>query len=874
MTPPRRWERLLAWTLRDSPHRDAILGDLEEEFRVWRSAGRPKALIAGIRYRVHALGLAAQLHNDSSHRFDIPGTERLMHRWLRDTRYAFGSLNRSPGLVAMVVLTLGLGIGANVAIFSVVNGVLLTPLGFDEPDRVVAVWATSNEATRRPLPAADFDDLRMQADLLEVAGRWSNTGSLTGDHDPREVGVGWVDIEYFPMLRIAPLHGRLMNPDELRAIVLGHAIWRQLYGADPAIVGSTIDLDGDAFTVVGVLPPSPDPNLPSTNGRIETSEIWRLMPLDWYQGSDDRTLGWLRATARLREGVTLEQAQQQFDRIAGEARPPVADTGRPEYWFNAEPVLDNLVGDVAPTLTALAGAVGFVLLIAALNVAQLLLTRGRARAAELAVRSALGAGRRDLLRQLVMESVLLATAGGIAGALIGAASVRALLNRAPANLPRLDEIAISNEVLIFAACITGLVALVSGVIPALSSTRNPGSVLRAQSGTPGRRFRRLSSMLVIGEVALSLVLLTGAGLLGRSFLGLAAEAPGFQPQSLLTLSVTASGGTGGDQPNPFTPILRHLSEAPGVLAVGGTNRLPLGGGLFTGNYATESMGAESEDKPWVDFRWITPGYLEAMGTSVIEGRALTDDDGEDKILVDAQIAEAAWPGETAIGKLLWTGNLGRNGEWSEVVGVVDSMKHTSVAAPAEPTVFFHAVNAPANRLYFAIRTIGDPATMTSSILAELERADPGATISRVRTMDSLVSDANAPWRFALSLMAAFASVAVTITVVGLYGVVAYGVTQRTREFGIRIALGASGQNVARLVLSQTMGLVTVGTIVGVMGAAALSGLLGSLLFNVAPTDPMTYAGVAAFMLIAALIGAWRPTRRAVRVDPRVTMTGP
>ncbi len=880
--PPDLAEWILERRLPPGPLRDSILGDLHEEFESRRERGGLRRRLATIWYWLQAFRLSRHFSH-TWHRPDpdggpagAPRPEAKMNRWSRDTRYALNSLRRAPGFAALVILTLGLGIGANVAIFSVVDGVLLAPLSYPEPDALITIWGTSTRQQRHPVAAADYLDLTTKADLIDVTGHWSNTGSLTGEFEPQPVSVGWVDLAYFDVLGVRPLHGRLLREDDPNnAILLAHGLWQRQYGSDPDIVGDFVQLDAELFEVVGVLAAAPNPNVPSLGDTRESNDLFRLMPKEWYEGSDDRELGWIRLSARMHDGVGLAQVREQLDLISREARPLEADSSRPELWFAAEPLLDDLVGNVRPTLLALLGAVGFVLLIAAMNVAQLLLTRGRMRSGELAIRAAMGGGRADLFRQLVIEAGVLTLIGGAFGVGIGLAGVRALLAFAPANLPRLEMISVDGRVLGFALLVSSLAAVIAGIAPAVRSSRSgPADALKGRWSSGGRGYRRLTQGLVVAEVALSLVLLAGAGLLARSFVSLLQVHPGFVSDNLLTLSVTAADDPGVEGgPNFFTILRQEIEGMPGVAAVGGTNRIPLGGGLFTGNWANEQMDVDAEGKPESDFRWITPGYLRAMGTRLLAGRDLAEEDTEEVILVDEKMAAAAWPDESPIGKRLWTGQLGRNGEWSEVIGVVESMNHASVAAAARPTVFFNAVRPLSNRIYLAVRADGSPYSVIAAVEAAAHVVDPDATISRVTAMDDLIADANAPWRFALTLMALFAGAAMLITVIGLYGVIAYAVSQRRREIGIRVALGAPRLSVLRLVLGQTTALIAIGATLGVIGARSLTSVLSSLLYETSPSDPTTYAGVVLFMMLAGLVGAWRPTRRALRVDPREALGG-
>jgi putative ABC transport system permease protein len=513
----------------------------------------------------------------------------------------------------------------------------------------------------------------------------------------------------------------------------------------------------------------------------------------------------------------------------------------------------------------------FVLLIACFNVANLLLVRGQGRSHEMAVRAALGGGRRQLVRQMLVESGILAVAGGALGIALASWGVSFLVAFQPTNLPRLDTIAIDTPVLLFALGGSLLAATLFGVVPAVRASRTDlRAALVERSASRNRRQQGGSRVLIVSEVALSLILLVGTGLLLRSFAELRQIRPGFDTENILTVSVAESGRS--ETPEAAATFFRQLHDElqalPGVQAVGYANRVPLGGGLYGGPWATEAIKARNETEPEGSIRFVTPDYFNAMGTRLLAGRFFETNEDWEVVIVDEKLAEMAWPGKDPIGQRLWTGALGRGGEWSRVVGVVEHQRHTTLNEDYNETLFFPMFQYfPSNQVYVAMKTSMDPVGIVGSVRATLGKLDSDATLARVRTIDELVGQALAPNQFALILIAIFAGVAVLLAGVGLYGVISYSVSQRTREIGVRIAFGAERSTIIRLVLGQGFLLTGIGVGVGVLGAIGLTRVIGSMLVNVRPTDPATFVVVAALLVGIGLLGSYMPARRALRVDP-------
>ena len=752
-----------------------------------------------------------------------------------------------------------------------INGVLFTPLDFERPEELVTVWGEDVNYGQLPIATGDFRDIRDQVTTLEdISARYSVPLSLTGDGDPEEVWVAWVTSNYFSVLGVKLGLGRVFTDEEADAVILSDGLWKRRYGADPDVLGRRIQVGGRPHTIVGVLPAGINPNVVTRRSVMEDIDMWRLLRPQWLQDTD-RINAWLRLVGRLKPGVTVAQAQEDMSAIGVRIAEVAQDNAHVGFKMHVNSMLGDLTSRVRPMLYVLMGSVTFVMLIACFNVANLLLVRGQGRSHEMAVRAALGGGRRQLVRQMLVESGILAVAGCALGIALASWGVSFLVAFQPTNLPRLDTIAIDTPVLLFALGGSLVAATLFGVVPAVRASRTDlRAALVERSASRNRGQQGASRVLIVSEVALSLIQLVGTGLLLRSFAELRQIRPGFDTENILTVSVAESGRS--ETPEAAAAFFRQLHDElqalPGVQAVGYANRVPLGGGLYGGPWATEEIKARNETEPEGAIRFVTPDYFNAMGTRLQAGRFFEANEDWEVVIVDEKLAEMAWPGKDPIGQRLWTGALGRGGDWSRVVGVVEHQRHTTLNEDYNETLFFPMFQYfPGNQVYIVMKTSMDPVGIVGSVRATLGALDSDATLARVRTIDELVGQALAPNQFALILIAIFAGVAVLLAGVGLYGVISYSVSQRTREIGVRIAFGAERSTIIRLVLGQGFLLTGIGVGVGVLGAIGLTRVIGSMLVNVRPTDPATFAVVAALLVGIGLVGSYVPARRALRVDP-------
>ena len=666
-----------------------------------------------------------------------------MQRVLQDLRYAVRGALREPAFAAAVIGTLGVGIGASAAMFSVVRGVLLTPLDFDQPQELVSLWLRAGEHPKSPLPPADFVDVRRNtASLSAVAGRWAGATSLTGDGEAEQVDVAWVSQNYLPTLGIVPALGRGFDGEELDAVILSDRLWRGRYGGDSALVGRTIQLGGESVAVVGVLPQGTNPNVGTMDGVREENDVFRVLPDQWI--GDDRVTGWIRVVGRMKPGLTAAAVEADLANLSRQLRAAVPDRAETDLELYSHGVLDELVRSARPYLLTFSGGVLFVFLIACVNVTNLLLVRAQRRRVELAVRTAIGAGRGALVREAVAESLVLATAGGALGVLFANTVVGVLVRLNPANLPRLEEVTVDGSVVAFGIIASVVAAVGVAIVPAFRAARtNPASMVQARATTPGPRHRRFASVLIALEVALSLVLLTGSGLFIRTFVALRGVDPGFEPRNVITYRLSAPSLNGQESAGPYLQQVIERTEAlPGVEVVSFTNRFPLGGGIFGGNYATEALYASGADRPESSFRWVTAGFFDGIGAHLLQGRVLTPADSADAVVVDDLLAGRAWPGENPIGKRVWTGTLGRE-DWSTVVGVVRHIRHESLIENGRPTVYF-LERLGAHRLLAVIRTAGRPEPLIPAVRNVVRSLDADARADLRRSRG-----ASAGWRAGL-----------------------------------------------------------------------------------------------------------------------------
>ncbi|HEX7049888.1 MAG TPA: ABC transporter permease [Longimicrobiales bacterium] len=800
---------------------------------------------------------------------------------LQDLRYAFRSLRRTPGFTAVAVLTLALGIGGNTAIFSVVDGVLLEPLPFAEPERLVRVLHRAPENGFAVTPGAfspqDFEDLKRDNVVYErLAGYYFVPGQsetiLVGGGEPRELETAFVSAEFFAALGVPPALGRVPGADENvpgadRVVVLSDGFWRRRFGSDPGVVGRTLSLDGESFTVIGVMPPSFDFPSPET-------EIW--VPLSLI-GEDDiphvRGLRWIAALGRLAPGATIETATSATNTVLRRLESAYPETN--EGWGSATvvPLRESLVGEVRPALLVLLGAVALVLLIACANLANLLLARGNARSRELAIRAALGAGRSRVVRQLLTESVALALAGGGVGLALAFWGVDAFVSLSAGTIPRPDAIRLDARVIGFTLAVSVLTGVVFGLVPSLTASRvDVGEALKEGGrGTAGGRRHGMRRLFVVAETALAVVLLAGAGLLIRSFWNLTRVDPGFSSENVLTLSLsTPSEIAQGDRRNVYRrEILDRVANLPGVLAVGASKTIPLRGGGEPFSFSLPGRTDASSITPESGGFIVSSGYFRALGIPLVRGRVFTAADetnGAPVVIVNQAMARRYWPGEDPVGK-----SLGSGESEFRIVGVVGDVRNDGIAQAPGPAVYVPMYLAPRSSMKLFVRTATDPVRLAGAIRRAIWDVSPDQPISGVTTMQRVVSDTVARPRFLMLLLGSFSGLALILAALGVYGVIAYTVSRRTYEVGILIALGATRGDVLRLIIVQGIAPALAGLAVGIVAALALTRILSSLLYGVDPADPATFAGVALVLAAVTLIAVHLPAHRAADVDPMVAL---
>jgi putative ABC transport system permease protein len=798
-----------------------------------------------------------------------------MRTLLQDLKYGARVLAKAPGFTLVAVFVTALGIGANTAIFSVVNAVLLRPLPYEQPERLVRAYGVHEKrgVTSMSISFLNFSDLREQGTTFDGLAAYSDTTSaLTGAGAPEQVAAVQSSGELFEVLGARAALGRTLSraderPGGAPVAVISHGTWQRRYGGDPAIVGRAVMLDGKPLTVVGVL--RPDFQFLFAN---EPAEFF--VPLDPKGDMEvQRGAGFLEVVGRLKEGVTLEQAADEARAVAArlaEAHPE-ENMGR---GFRLAGAHEEMVGSLRPTLLVLLAAVGFVLLIACANVANLLLVRASRRGRELAIRVALGAGRGRVVRQLLTESLLLSTLGGAAGLLFAMWGVALISSFVPSDVPRFGEAGLDPAVLLFTLAASVLTGVVFGLAPALQASRvdlNESLKEGGRGSTEGGK-GRVRAALVIAEVAVSLVLLVGAGLLVKSFVRLRATDPGLDPRGVLTAAVALpeTRYSKDEQITGFYErVLGRVAALPGVEASAAVMPLPLGDSnmsttFYVGGRPDPGPGAQ----PSSAARVITPDYLRAMGIPLVRGRAFTERDTAEApmvILINEELARQHFPGEDPLGKRLV---LGLNDIDGEIVGVVGSVRHRRLSTAAGPEYYVPLRQVPFGSLSLVVRArTDDPAQLAASLRAAVGEIDRELPVYRVRTMGALVAESVARQRFSMTLLAAFAALALVLAAVGVFSVMSFLVTQRTHEIGIRMALGAQARDILRMVVGGGMTLTVAGVSVGLLAAFGLTRLMSSLLYEVSATDPYVFAGVALLLALVALAACLVPALRATKVDP-------
>ena len=802
---------------------------------------------------------------------------------LNDLRFALRQLTKSPGFTLIAVCALALGIGANTAIFSVVNAVLLRPLPFKNPQQLVMVWENAAHLgfpKNTPSPANFLDWQKQSSVFAGMAAMIERSFNLTGVGEPERLDGRRVSANMFQMLGVPALLGRAFVPDDDRpgthVVLLSHSLWQRRFGSDPGVIGRALTLNGESYTVVGVMPPSV--HLPGYGNWKD--QVWVPVAFPPEEAAQ-RGNHFLEVIARLKPGVTIQQAQAEMETIAARLSQQY-----PEYNTRigavVTPLREQVVGDIKPALLVLLGAVGFVLLIACANVANLLLARAAVRQKEIALRLALGASHTRLTRQFLTESVLLALFGGGFGLLLAVAAIGVLKSFVPATVSQAQTIGIDGKVLLFTGFVAVATGMVFGLAPAIQASHfNLNDTLKegGRDSAASVKGNRLRNLLVVTEVAVSFLLLIGAGLLINSFFHLRNLDPGFRADHLLTMKIDLSEVKYPDRERRsafLDELIRRVRALPGAQAAAIAGNLPLTYNGDSMTIAVEGIPDPPPDqRPDVIYRAVGPGYFSTMGIPLLRGRDLTDQDkAESKyvVVISEKTAQHFWPGQDPVGKRLKAGSSTSNVPWREVIGVVKDVRQNDFIAPPKMQMYFSyrqlkdlAPNA------LVVRTAIDPMSLAASVRNTVWSLDKDQTVSDIDTMEHIVAKAVARQRFSMLLLGLFAALALVLAAVGIYGVLSYSVAQRTREIGVRIALGARRVDVLQMTVTQGLKLVGVGMLIGVVAAFMLTRVMASLLFGVSATDPLTFIGIALVLLMVAILASYIPALRATRVDPIVAL---
>ena len=820
-----------------------------------------------------------------------------MSPWMQDIRFALRSFTKNPWFTLAAVLSLAIGIGANTSIFSVANALLLRPLPYDNPDRLVILWNRSPGLGITQdwfSPAQYFDIKTGHSGFEQVAIAIGGNYNLTGEGEPERVGVIRVSSNLFPMLGARPALGRLLTPDEdlpghTPTAILTDGMWSRRFGRDPHVIGRSILINGQAYEVIGILPQKfslSQEVVPLLDG-TEQAEIFLPLPLSPAEASLVRDHEDYNLVGKLKPGVSVQQAQAEMDTITARLRRDFPETYPPNggLTFSIVPLLEQVVGDVRRSLWVLLGSVGFVLLIACANVANLMLSRAVARQQEIAVRTALGATRWHIIRQLLTESLLLSLCGGVLGILLCLFTVKWIHILGTKSIPRLQDVGIDGRVLLFTLLLSIASGILFGLFPALRVSRlDLNSTLKdASRGSAGTsavwgRGNNLRRLLVVSELALSVVLLIGAGLLIRSFVRLQDVSPGFNARGVLTFDLTMTGRKYTDKPavlNTYRQLWERLEHSPGAIAAGGVTSLPLSEAFAWTPITVEGrVPLPGEKFLNADERVVAGHYFEAMEIPLRRGRLFTEQDDTTKpvaVIVDEYMADQLWPGQDPIGKRIHIVQLPTKDPWQTVVGVVGRVKQDSLDSNPRIAFYLAQTQFPTKAMTVAFRGSANSTALLSSAKSELRNLDPDLPMYRVRMMEERVNESLARRRFSMLLLGVFAFVALVLATIGIYGVMAYLVNQGTRELGIRIALGASQRNILSLVVRQGMVLAISGVTIGLAAAFLLTRLIRSLLFGVEATDPITFVGIAFLLAMIALLASYIPAQRAARIDPLISL---
>ncbi|HJQ32693.1 MAG TPA: ABC transporter permease [Pyrinomonadaceae bacterium] len=805
-----------------------------------------------------------------------------MKTLLQDLSYGLRMLLKNPGFTLVAVVALALGIGANSAIFSVVNSLLLRPLPFEHPERLVQVWETSAKLGRNEIPASfpNFADWREQNHVFEQAVAYSDWSfNLTGAAGPERIRSAIVSPEFFQALGIKPVLGRTLLPGDDQPgkdlnVVISKKLWQRRFNSDPAVVGRGLDLSGKSFTVVGVVAGAAD--LP---GLSDDTELWA--PVSQGFALTERRAHFLNVIARLKPGVPLEQAQADVNNLAAalSRQYPEANADR---GLRLVPLQEQVVGDARLALLVLLGAVAFVLLIAATNVANMLLARAASRRKEIAIRTALGAGRWRIMRQLLTESLLLSLAGGTAGLLLALWGVDLLVAFGPTDLPRVKEVAVDARVLAFTFAVSVLTGLVFGLVPALQTSRPELNETLKEGGrsAAGGAGRRVRSALVVAEIALSLVLLIGAGLLLRSFFRLQAVNPGFNPEGVLAMQLDLTGPNyqKGAQAISFNDqLLERVRALPGVESAATASAVPVAPDAAFSRlaFAVEGQAPDPANRNVAFYNAVSPDYFRTMQIPVLRGRVFDEHDVRNApgvAIVNETLARKYFPGSDPLGRRITLNDVETKEEdWATIVAVVRDTKPRELSGEPAAELYMPYSQQPEPGRVLMVRTTERADAVAAAVRREVLAIDRGLPVYGVRTLPAVMSEAVAAPRFRTYLLGVFAVLALVLALVGIYGVMSYAVTQRTHEFGVRVALGAQTRDVLRLVVGQGTALALAGVLIGLAASFALTRVMSGLLYGVTPTDPLTFAFISLLLVAVALLACLVPARRAAKVDPLVAL---
>lgn len=797
-----------------------------------------------------------------------------METLLQDVRYSVRTLLKKPAFTAIVILTLALGIGANSAIFSVLNTLLLRPLPYSDPDRLVVVWSVYRTNDKAYASAANFHDWKEQSQTFErLAAYDTERFNVGGGDQPEAVDGALVSADLFPLLGVKPVLGEPLRPEQEqqgqnRVALISNGLWLRRFGADKNVLGKTLTLDGNSYTVSGVMPANF--NFP------EKAELW--IPLSFTPDEvKDRSYNHLSVIGRIKPGVSLRQAQTEMSTIANSLAQQYPESNA-ERGIRLVTLQDDMVGDIRLALLMLIVAVGFVLLIACANITNLMLARALRRQKEIAIRTALGATRLRLARQLVTESLILSLLSGALGILLAFGGVEFLTRISPGTIPRLGEISVDLRVVGFTVIISLLTGLIFGLAPALHASKpDLHNTLKegkgmSGSGTGRQRARR---WLIITEMALALVLLIGAGLLIKSFFKLSGVEPGFNPSNTLTMAVTLfppKYKTRADLSSFYTQLLQRIETVPGVQSAGATSHLPFSGRDYGLDFNIVGHPLVSPGETMAArYRVISLNYLRTMEIPLLKGRDFTESDRREAppvVLINETLAHRYFPNEDPLGKLL---NLEGYEAPREIVGVIGSVKHVKLDTEAKPEIYAPQMQAPQPTMTIVVRTTSDPLSFVNAMRSQVTAVDKDQPVYDVKTMDQYLSESVAQPRFRTMLLAIFAAVALILATIGIYGLISHSVNHRMQELGIRIALGAKPRDLFKLVVGQGLLLAIEGIVIGLIASIFLTRIISALLFGVSSTDPITFIGIPLLLIGVAFVASYLPARKAMKVDPIVAL---